>query len=945
MGCMDEYDFTYDVCPYCGYVHGSGPGSPDQLPPMTVILNRYVLGRAISRSKSKIIYIAWDSKLQTKVVVKEYLPSVFASRAEGEENVVCHSDETRLSFLSGIKRVLEDGKRLARLSDIDGIAQVYDCGEANGTAYVIMELLEGETLSERLDYENSFSFSDTVGIMLPVLQTLSELHKAGLVHADISPDSIFICDSGEVKLIDFGSFGAGALTDEKSRTYMLKAGYAPPERYGHSEILTPATDVYSVCAVIYRMLTGETPPESVVRRLSNSGMIDLMGYGDIPDDAAEAVMRGMAVSAGDRIYGAEELYEIFLPYLKTEESYPDESVSDGGPEEKPAENIGFIKKYKTAIIAACLVLVAVVSLIFILSGVLGKRGDDISDETGEGGNIVSGSCGGSLRWRFDESTKALDISGSGDMIDFSENDERPWDRYTGRIKSVNIGKEVGSIGDHAFEGSSLRSVFIPSDVVSVGKYAFNKCLKLETVQFEDGGRLRTIGDSAFRDCEKLVTLVFGNGISLEKVGAYAFYGCGIKDVTVPPSLREIPIFAFSSCNDLSRVKFSEDGSLLKKIDANAFSNCAIESITLPSGLYSIGSGAFSGNPELVSAFIPATVTEINSGAFYGINDLLISSDSADAYAMKFAEEQGYRHSLKNGSACGETLIYEFDDVTGTLTISGEGEMYDFKEMTLPPWEEYDKSVVNVVVENGVTKIGSSAFEGCTDLTNVTIPEGVTAIGERAFYGCSDLSSFSLPESIFKIGTAAFHGTRWFDERQDGIVYIGNIVYSYKGTVKANESVLRSDIKAIADKAFEGCTVSSIEIPEGVNYIGDRAFFGWKTTQTVYLFNEEAQKRYDEKNPAWSEGSEARIKYISAGDTLIDLFGLDRSFMPNVVGMSYDSAVKALNNAGFHNIKKQEIKKNDPSLDKKVYYQDPPSRILLRYPTDTEVTLSVYTYVE
>ena len=111
--------------------------------------------------------------------------------------------------------------------------------------------------------------------------------------------------------------------------------------------------------------------------------------------------------------------------------------------------------------------------------------------------------------------------------------------------------------------------------------------------------------------------------------------------------------------------------------------------------------------------------------------------------------------------CGDNLTWVYDSSTATLTISGTGDMYDYKfspsspSKSTHPWYEYYNTMKSVVIEDGVKSIGNYAFRGCSSLTSVTIPDSVTRIGSYAFYGCAGLTSVTIPISVTKIGEWAF----------------------------------------------------------------------------------------------------------------------------------------------------------------------------------------------
>ena len=205
LGCMCEYDETFEICPYCGYVLGTGADDPSQLPPGTKLHGRYTLGRALGRGGFGITYIAWDNLLEQVVAVKEYLPGVFATRTTGQKTVSCYSENARAQFHAGLRKTLEESRSLARFSHLDSVVRVLDCVEENNTAYIIMEYLRGRTVSQLLRETGCLSWEETREIMTPVLRTLDEIHKTNLIHRDVAPDNIFVCDDGKIKLLDFGA--------------------------------------------------------------------------------------------------------------------------------------------------------------------------------------------------------------------------------------------------------------------------------------------------------------------------------------------------------------------------------------------------------------------------------------------------------------------------------------------------------------------------------------------------------------------------------------------------------------------------------------------------------------------------------------------------------------------------------------------------------------------
>ena len=179
-----------------------------------------------------------------------------------------------------------------------------------------------------------------------------------------------------------------------------------------------------------------------------------------------------------------------------------------------------------------------------------------------------------------------------------------------------------------------------------------------------------------------------------------------------------------------------------------------------------------------------------------------------------------------GATSGTTVdcTWALDD-NDTLTISGYGAMGDYSSqklngtwITTAPW---GANIKTVIIEDGVTYIGSYAFYGCTGLTSVTIPDSVTSIGSNSFYGCTGLTSITIPDSLANIEGDAFNNTAWYNNQPDGMVYAGRVAYKYKGTMPDNTSIIiRDGTKGIAGSAFERCNgLRSVIIPDSVTSIG------------------------------------------------------------------------------------------------------------------------------
>lgn len=261
VGCMGERGPT-SVCPECGWDDRSEQLVPVALPYRTVLRGQYVFGRELGHGGFGITYLARDLNLNLKVAIKEYLPGDYATRGNDRKTVTPYSGH-RESFDYGLSSFLDEARALARFSDHPNIVRVLNFFREHGTGYLVMSYVPGRTLKQYLDDQGGRIPVDTaIRVLMPVMDALREVHAAGLLHRDISPDNIYLTDSAQVKLIDFGAARYAMGVKSKNLSVVLKPGYAPWEQYQSRGDQGPWTDVYAVGATLYRAITGSTPPQA-----------------------------------------------------------------------------------------------------------------------------------------------------------------------------------------------------------------------------------------------------------------------------------------------------------------------------------------------------------------------------------------------------------------------------------------------------------------------------------------------------------------------------------------------------------------------------------------------------------------------------------------------------------------------------------------------------------
>ncbi len=354
--CMQLFDDRFELCPHCGFVVGSPPAMVNHLPYGTVLQGRYTIGKALGHGGFGITYIAWDNAEQSIVAVKEFFPHSISIRNPGEKEVYCYVDDSLRTYSEGIKKMLDEGRRLSRFMENENIVDVYNFFEENNTAYIVMEYLEGRDLKKYLEEVGGrLEPQAAIRVMLPILNALADMHSDNLIHRDVAPDNIFMCDDGRIKLLDFGSARLAVQDADRSLSVLIKAGYAPMEQYLSRSKQGPWTDVYACCATLYRIVTGVVPVSSTERDmipLKSFAAFGLEGHELLED----IIKRGMAQDIDKRIKYAQLLEKELKALLRLYMGDFSEVNREIIDEQKRSEHKRLMKKLKLAAIIAAAVL-------------------------------------------------------------------------------------------------------------------------------------------------------------------------------------------------------------------------------------------------------------------------------------------------------------------------------------------------------------------------------------------------------------------------------------------------------------------------------------------------------------------------------------------------------------------------------------------------------------
>ncbi len=309
------------TCPHCGKSLKPGEQKSRFLKPGTILGGKFIIGEPLGAGGFGNTYIGWDSLLFRRVAVKEFYPEQYCSR----DGATVHASEERLAprFAKGLGQFLNEARHVAALHEVQGVVEITDFFEENGTGYIVMEYLEGmdvKTILKKSGDKKDYEWCRRV--ILTVLYTLREIHRRGVLHRDIAPDNIFVTDEGIIKLIDFGAAKNASLLESNS-DIMLKTGYAPIEQYSRNREQGAYTDIYAVAALFYRMLTGQTPIPANKREAGDTLISPSQMGVELPEEAEMAIMVCLNWEPEYRLQSTDEFMEAldgkyFVPVYEPE---------------------------------------------------------------------------------------------------------------------------------------------------------------------------------------------------------------------------------------------------------------------------------------------------------------------------------------------------------------------------------------------------------------------------------------------------------------------------------------------------------------------------------------------------------------------------------------------------------------------------------------------------
>lgn len=419
-GCMRIVEDFEKPCPYCGFDKREyeKTRSYRTLPPGTILAGKYFLGKVIGEGGFGITYLAWEMNLEVPVAVKEYFPSGLATRdtqltGGKSKTVSVMAGDQGHYYQSGLRSFEQEARNLAKFQNLPGVVSVKDLFFENQTAYLAMEYIPGITMKQYLRSKgNRLDERTVLRLMRPVLESLDKVHRSGIIHRDISPDNILITADQKVTLIDFGAARMASGNDGKSMTILLKHGYAPVEQYQSKGRQGPWTDVYAICATMYRMISGKVPEEAVDRiendRVKPLTMLAREENFQVSRRVSDVIQKGLSVSDSHRYQNVRSLIQELY-----EEPQTVQPPVGGGTRVVPPKPLKSEPKNYIGIILA--VLAGLFAVILILGAVLLLKGKEKSDDS-QNVEVSETSTEASPEAVTPVTAKLVDIS----QVDFTE---------------------------------------------------------------------------------------------------------------------------------------------------------------------------------------------------------------------------------------------------------------------------------------------------------------------------------------------------------------------------------------------------------------------------------------------------------------------------------------------------------------------------------------------
>lgn len=302
MNCMKEFDKKLDNCPYCGTEYIIEPNNFKHLYPETVLNDRYIVGYAVDVNSIFVTYIAWDIDEEKKVLINEFLPNNFASRNKGAVQVLTKSGDAEDKYYAGLKAFSDECQDLIDIENTD----VINGFDENNTYYVVRKIVKGTSLAEIIDDDYEVTSEYARRVIVAVLKALEPVHELGIIHGNITPDTVIIDENSSIVLTDFSFCGYMA----RVMPIYTNEGYSPVEQYSSGAKLTTTVDIYSVAAIFYELITGEIPVTATLRSQQDTlTPISEVNGVTLRPGVCNAIMNALNIKVENRTKDVESFYD------------------------------------------------------------------------------------------------------------------------------------------------------------------------------------------------------------------------------------------------------------------------------------------------------------------------------------------------------------------------------------------------------------------------------------------------------------------------------------------------------------------------------------------------------------------------------------------------------------------------------------------------------------
>ena len=365
--CMEELESRVSVCPFCGGVL-AGRNPAGSLPVGTLLAGRYTVGEIQSIDGEGILYRGVENVGRFRVTIKEYLPLTLSAE-RGTDALLRPKLGSEVLFKTTRMDFADLYRSIQRITPSNGLEAVLDVFEENNTVYAVMENPGGIPLQQWLEQHPGTVSPETARNMLqPVFDGVTAMHQVGLVHRGICPENIRVLENGRARLTGYATVGlrtAGGGLHEQ-----LYEGYSAPEQYSTTEFEGRYTDEYSLAAVVYRMVCGQSPVPAAQRLVSDSNLRASTLNPDVPEYLSEVLRMGLQLKPAERIQTVPELFRALASEEYTAELT--RTLQQAAPAPRPEEEQ---KKHLLGVrnlLAAILILLAVLILLMVW-GMVGQK--------------------------------------------------------------------------------------------------------------------------------------------------------------------------------------------------------------------------------------------------------------------------------------------------------------------------------------------------------------------------------------------------------------------------------------------------------------------------------------------------------------------------------------------------------------------------------------------